>query len=268
MKFSTTSTLLVFLAAGFLLINSTRDPNNPQNGNTGAPGEQTCAKSGCHSGGSYTGTVNLSGVPDTVVVNQTYNVSLTNASNAPKAGFQLTCLTNGTNAMSGSLISPQGSGVNIGSTSNGRKYARQASPKLASQGAMTWNFQWKAPATGGVSATFYYVSLCANNNNGKTGDNVVQATKQVYIKSASVATNTPEVLNARIYPTLANDVLNIELEEGFEGNFILFSMEGKPAMQASLKSSNTLDISQLPKGVYTAHISGKGRSKVQKIVVE
>ncbi len=169
------------------------DPNNPPTGRTGAPGETTCQNTDCHGTGSYTGTVEIAGIPDTVLPNATYALTLTNTSNAVKAGFELTSLNAGTNTMAGTLTA--GTGVNIGTAANGRKYARQASPHTLSGGSTSWNFTWKAPATGD-SITFYYVSLCANNNGHEDGDNVLVANKGVVVYNPVVSgTEAPTTEN-------------------------------------------------------------------------
>ncbi|HND89426.1 MAG TPA: hypothetical protein PK971_13920, partial [Saprospiraceae bacterium] len=87
MSFRTTIACLSLFGLWLLLINSQTDPNNPPTARTGAPGETTCQASGCHSGGAFTGTVTISGVPDTAVYGQTYTITLTNASNCTRAGF-------------------------------------------------------------------------------------------------------------------------------------------------------------------------------------
>ncbi|HRI58665.1 MAG TPA: hypothetical protein PK228_03050, partial [Saprospiraceae bacterium] len=80
--------IAAMMAAGLLLLaNTVREPNNPPTGRTGAPGETTCAASGCHTGGSYTGTVSIN-IPDTVSTNTTYTITLTNTSNAVRAGYE------------------------------------------------------------------------------------------------------------------------------------------------------------------------------------
>lgn len=91
MKLTTKATFCLAIL-WFSLSSTIKDPSDPPMGNTGAPGETTCAQTGCHSGGVYTGTVALTGVPDTVTANTSYTLTLTNTSNAPRAGFQLVCL--------------------------------------------------------------------------------------------------------------------------------------------------------------------------------
>ena len=80
--------LLPMLLSLFLSIGSMPEPSNPPTGNTAAPGETACMLSGCHSGGTFNGTVNISGVPDTVFTNQTYNITITNQDNKKVAVFK------------------------------------------------------------------------------------------------------------------------------------------------------------------------------------
>ena len=124
---------LLLLSVWYISTSSRKDPNNPPLARTGAPGETTCGASGCHSGGTFTGTVTISGIPDTISANTSYSVTLTNTSNAVRAGFQLTCLDS-LNAKCGSLTN--GTGTSTGSqSSTGRQYIRQSAPKALSNGA-------------------------------------------------------------------------------------------------------------------------------------
>lgn len=267
MNFKILSASAILVSALLLLSNTRRDPNNPPAGRTGAPGETTCGASGCHSGGSYTGTVGISGVPDTVAPNTTYTITLTNTSNAVRAGFELTCL-DGSNAMCGTLIA--GSGCSIGSGTGGRKYARQSSPKLLSNGSTSWTFTWKSPASASSNvATFYFVSLCANNNNQKTGDNPILATKPVVFNTITPVVEPANEAKVKIYPTvLTKGTLNIELLEAMSGKLILLDAQGKQVLESTLSNTNNLNISNLPKGMYIANITADGKTAVKKLIVE
>lgn len=241
------------LAAGWLLLTSL-EPNNPPTGKTGAPGETTCAQSGCHNGGSYTGTVSLGGLPDTVVANQSYTLTLTNASNAVRAGFELTCL-DAANVKCGTLTA--GSGVNVTSASS-RQYARQSSPKNLSNGSTFWTFTWKAPVTLATdSLQFYFVSLCANNNGNKNGDNVLLNTKKVHFKSATSAASDPATgLAVRIFPNPARDFVQVQLDDTSRGELCLFDVNGRCVQCNVLEGTdNRLPVDHcLPAGTYTAQI--------------
>lgn len=267
MKQKSLSILTLLLGAWVLLTNATINPSNPPTGKTGAPGENTCAQSGCHNGGSFQGTVSISGVPDTVAPGQSYTITLTNASNAVRAGFQLTCW-DGANAMCGTLTA--GTGVNIGSGIQNKKYARQSAPKNLSNGSVSWSFTWKAPAiASGNKATFYFVSLCANNNGQNSGDNVLQASKSVVLQATSAAIEPAKEAAVKFFPTLVQqNTIQLELLESETGYINIFDMHGKSILQQSLTKNNVLNFNALSKGIYTAHIQTEGKIATKKFVVE
>lgn len=253
------------LAATWLLFVQL-NPSNPPLGRTGAPGETTCMAAGCHSGGTFTGSVGLSGLPDTVVANQTYSLTLTNTSNAVRAGFQLTCL-DAANIKCGTLTTA--AGVNV-ATSGGRQYARQLTPKTLSGGSASWTFSWKAPATLAVdSLKFYFVSLAANGNNNNSGDNVLISTKKVNFRALTSDVTDPEAASrVRIYPNPAKDVVRVALQEAASGQLSLFDNSGRRVLQQTLDADTALDVAQLPAGLYTAEIRFDGRIAHKQLVIE
>lgn len=261
-------TLLAFSAILCLSLNSFKlDPNNPPIGRTGAPGETTCGASGCHSGGTFAGTVTISGVPDTVVANQAYSVTLTQTSNAVRAGFQMTVL-DGNNTMCGTFTA--GSGCSIGSNSgNGRKYMRQSSPKNLSNGSASWTFTWKAPATvNNELIHFYFVSLAANGNGNDNGDKVLVNTKEVRLPAIVSAVETPEFAGKiKMYPVPAHDQVTIDMQ-GRQGQLSLYNVQGKLALQTAVSGTAQIDVSALEKGVYIAKISIDGQEASKKLVIE
>ncbi len=258
----------LFVTITVTSLTSMLDPNNPPAAKTGAPGESTCAQSGCHSGGSYTGTVTLSGLPDTVTTGQAYSITLTNASNAVRAGFELTCL-DANNAASGTFTNGTGTS---NTTSNGRRYIRQSSPHTLSGGSTSWTFTWNAPTTVTTEqVTFYFVSLCANGNGGKTGDNVFQATHSVVLQ-APVPTAIDDAQatadKLQIISTNNGRVISITLNDNAmdKAQVNLFDLNGKIVLQQALNNNTQIDLSQLPDGIYIVQVSdGKSRLS-QKIV--
>ena len=254
------------IAATWFLLTDFRNPTNPPIGRTGAPSETTCAASGCHSGGNFTGTVSIAGIPDTVTANQTYTVTLTNAGNATRAGFQLTCL-DGANAKCGTLTA--GSGNNVASNSgNGRQYVRQSAPKTLAAGSTSWSFTWKAPATAsGNLCQFYFVSLCADGNGQRTNDNVLAATKALVLKAVSPAEEAPEAaktwLDFQANTTL--NLLNINLLQAHEGRLEIFDMQGKKVFAAALAANNQVGIGELPSGLFVAQITAGGKAAAVRL---
>lgn len=254
------------IVATWFLLTDFRNPTNPPIGRTGAPGETTCAASGCHSGGNFTGTVSIAGIPDTVAPNQSYTVTLTNAGNATRAGFQLTCLDNA-NAKCGTLTA--GSGNNVASNSaNGRQYVRQSAPKTLTGGNTSWSFTWKAPATAsGDLCKFYFVSLCADGNGQRTNDNPVVATKNAVLKAVSPAEEAPEAAKSWLdfQANTSTNLLTVNLLRDHKGRLEIFDMQGKMVLAATLSANNQVDIGELPSGLFVAHVAAAGKVAAMRL---
>ena len=267
MKFNTLTLSLALFGAWCFLTNGKLDPNNPPAARTGAPGETTCGASGCHSGGTFAGTVAISGVPDTIEANKSYTVTLTQTSNAVRGGFELTCL-DGSLAKCGTLTTGTGTSV---TTSSGRQYVRQSTPKNLSAGSVSWTFTWKSPATvKNDSLRFYFVSLASNNNGKESGDNPLLGNKKVVLRTSS-ATSTPEEAAewVKIYPTRAHEVLSIDLLGGVSAaQIVVFDVQGKQVLATQLSGNSKVDISELKPGIYVAQLAAKGHQAIQKFVVE
>ncbi|MEP6646410.1 MAG: T9SS type A sorting domain-containing protein [Saprospiraceae bacterium] len=156
----------IFLWFGF--------PNNPPNGNTGAPGEGTCAN--CHSlnGGTQDGMVDVTGMPTLITPNMAYVLTVTSTNPngvAIVAGFQLTIL-NGLNQMAGVLSLPStGSALE---TSSGRQYWEHNMPSPYPMSHMvSWTATWTAPSMpANTQITWYVANNIANSNGADTGDNI------------------------------------------------------------------------------------------------
>ncbi len=255
MKFKIATVSLLPLAVIVMISSAKINPSNPPTGRTGAPGETTCQASGCHSGGSFTGTVEITGVPDTVVAGQSYTLTLTNTSNAIKSGFQLTVLDEN-NTKAGTLTA--GTGCSIGNA-GGRQYVRQSSPHTLMNGSTSWSFTWKAPASvQNDSIHFYFASLFANNNGQNSGDNAINSSKSVVLPAFVSATGAASnELQAKIYPNPTCDYLNVEIPG--TGKVSLMGATGKTVLEATVKNSQKLDISHLPSGLYFLKIESQGK---------
>lgn len=147
-------------------------------GNTGAPGETTCAQ--CH-GGSAFGTVSVIinifevGTTDPVlayVPGTTYDMRVTvnNTSGTPGGrGFQMTCLTTpGNQPLAGysNLASNVKQKTLTVGPQNGRTYVEHNGVTPNNQ----FNFQWTAPAVGQGSVRFTASGNSVNLNNATSGD--------------------------------------------------------------------------------------------------
>jgi hypothetical protein len=265
-KIARTSFLLV--AALTLLTSYRFNPNNPPVSKTGAPGENTCAQSGCHAGGTFSGSVAVSGVPDTVELDKTYTVTITQTSNATRGGYQLTSLDN-SNARCGTLTAAAGSSIGTNNTS-GRQYARQSSPKSFSGAtSISWNFSWKTPATAptGNRATFFFASLAANGDGEKTGDNVLLGTKAYIFAGATSDVAAPTQAFRQCYVDAAQKTLYIELEAANTATLRIFDLQGRPVMDKTIGSQEAIPLADLATGIYVAQIHAKGVTSSRKFAL-
>jgi hypothetical protein len=257
---------------GFLFqIGATRkvDPNNPPVGNTGAPDETTCQQSGCHNGGSFAGTVAISGLPDSVYADTTYSITVTQTSNATRGGFQLLCLTAQLKNC-GTLTAA--TGVNIGTkTVNSRKYARQSQPKNLTGGAVSWTFPWKAPSTLlPDSITFYSVSLAANGNGKESGDNVLKTSRKVYMKPLSTATQDIQdistVMQVKVHAS--NKTITLEKADDVIYDLRLADMNGSLLQSGKMDgSSYVMNTNNVSTGIYILQAYTKEHVYVKKIFI-
>jgi len=126
-----------------------------RSGNPNVNSGSTCAAAGCHSGGSFNGTAQISS-GSTVVgsssLNNPYTVSISGG-NAIRYGFNLS-------ATDGTLDTSDGNAQEIGG-----ELTHQAPESGGS-----WSFTWDAPSAEN-SYTFYYCINKTNNSGTSLGDN-------------------------------------------------------------------------------------------------
>ena len=238
------SVLIIFnVSSGFKI-----DPKNPPTGQTGAPNETTCSTaSGCHSGGTYSGTVALSGLPDKILPLTTYDISVNLTSTCVRTGFELTVLDK-SNANCGTLTAGTNNNVKAAGT---RVYVRQTNASNLSGGKASYSFKWKSPASiVGDSAFFYYVMLQANGNGSTSGDNVAKGKKGVSISAVSATDDKIDEKMVQIFPNPTADFVNLKSDFQEPLQVKMINSEGKGLMNFTLDKSKSLDVRTLTNGVY------------------
>lgn len=154
--------------------------SGPPASHTGAPGEQTCAISGCHgfTVNDGAGSLTLSGLPEIgYVLNEPYDVTVTLAqSGRTRFGFQLTALdSQGRAAGTWDNLEPSRIFIATGRVgSNQRQYPGHTQFGTIPNGTNqnSWVLRWKAPATDVGRITFYAVGNAANGNGATGGDSI------------------------------------------------------------------------------------------------
>ncbi len=240
--------------------------SGPQPGVTGAPGETTCSTTaGCHFGGTETGTVAISGLPDTVLANTTYTLTVkANSTNAVKGGFQITCLDN-TNLAIGTLSPGTGQ---IDQTDAGRQYVNHNTPKIYANGTVSWSLTWKSPASSKNNPiTFYTASLLANGNGGMSGDIAVTGTQKVIFKNTLSPTsdlaNDAQII---ISPNPTSQILTVHFQQtNAIARLTLIDLSGKTVLQQTVTDNANVRVGDLARGIYFARFIIGDNSVVKKI---
>jgi hypothetical protein len=252
----------------FWQLNTALDPTNPPTGVTGAPLETTCSTAtGCHSGGTYTGTVALTGLPDTIRPNMTYTLTLTGTiASAINTGFELTCL-DGNNAACGTLTAGTGSGVAVNGS---RTYIRNNARKSFAAGAAAWTFTWKAPATlANPNVTFYFVVMAANNSNNTAGDNAIAGTKRVLFQAVSPVQEAEMTPILTAYPNPTTQMLTVKADNyAGQAEVAVMNTQGQLVQYQLFIGEKTLDLSALPKGQYLVQVKMGEKSVLKKVVLK
>ncbi|MEZ4918523.1 MAG: choice-of-anchor V domain-containing protein [Saprospiraceae bacterium] len=253
---------LFFMLALVWVMNDALKSSNPPLEKTGAPGEQTCSTTpGCHTGGSFTGSLAIMGLPDTIQPDQTYELTMMHMSNAVRTGFQMTALDS-LNERSGTFVA--GAGSNVASAANGRQYIRQSSAKNLSGGVASWTFSWTAPSdAAGKKTTFYLASNAANGNNNTSGDNALTLTKTVVF---SIPSSIDETLASKVsvFPNPSSDLVQITLNEAML--VAVYTQNGQKVFEQHLQEGqHTINMQDWPQGSYLIQLRTKTEQAVKKI---
>ena len=208
--------VLAVFSIGYIFLSNS---SNPPNGKTGAPNEQTCAQ--CHSGGSFTVDMAVTGIPTLVVPNTTYNVTITNSytglNDPARSGFQIVAL-NASNQQAGTISNVGSSATTV--VFGGKTYVEHApSLNFGVSNAVSWTFDWTAPTgMNGDVITFYYASVFGNGV-GSSGDSVESGMYAVTIDNNSGGSN----LSATVF--FENDVT---CNGGTNGSAAALASNGNP----------------------------------------
>lgn len=246
-------------------------------GNTGSPGEQTCAQ--CHSGGSSIASgATIAAVPvfsnNTYVPGTTYTINiLTGALSYTSFGFACEIL-NASNSNAGTMQNA-GSGVQFVTAGNGRNNATHTAPKSGTNFA-SFSFQWVAPASGNVN--IFAAGNCVNGNGATSGDLPVSATLALTAATSTATSldeNTKELSGFAVYPNPAKDVLhvNYQLMASSAVSIDLYSISGQhmanlvnEKQSAGLQSKSVFLPANVASGVYFIKATSNGKVMTQKLV--
>ncbi|MFT5824042.1 MAG: hypothetical protein ACI8ZM_005308 [Crocinitomix sp.] len=186
------------------IIETVNFSSNPPTGKTGAPGEGNCTD--CHSGSTMSGDgvvfFTLSGGPS-YMPGSTYPVTVSTISGT-KNGFELTVL-DGDGNFQGSFASGDNSSI---ATGGGIDYVRHS----ASDGVLSWTFDWTAPDTDAGELTAYYCVNVSNDNGSTSGDEIFLGNESIPLLGVGIEENELDEAYEIFYNSLAKELnLNYSL---------------------------------------------------------
>lgn len=269
-RFTLVLSLLVIGGMALDMTNRTAHGNSSgaPAGNSGSPSDgNTCARSGCHTGGpaqtnqvvSISSNIPVGGY----VSGETYEMTATMSNGGVKFGFSLSPQDAQGNLL-GTLVANSTTAIN-----GSGKYLTHTSSSNSGSGSKSWTFGWIAPAVGTGSVTFYGAFNFANNAMGSQGD-VIVAHSQSFSENISIGISEQQLEAISIYPNPAEDAINIRLSDVDEVITVqMFSMDGRQLFSEQFNSGNiVIDLAsrKVSSGLYVVQVEA-GSSKVTRKVV-
>jgi hypothetical protein len=178
--------------------------SNPPTGKTGAPGEGNCTD--CHSGSTMSGDgvvfFTVGGGPG-YMPGSTYPITVSTISGT-KNGFELTIL-DGDENFQGSFTAGDNSSL---ATGGGVDYIRHS----ASDGVLSWTFDWTAPDADAGELTAYYCVNISNDNGSSSGDEIFLGNTSIPMFNVGVEENELDRAYAVFYNSQTSELnLNYSL---------------------------------------------------------
>ncbi|MBL0328550.1 MAG: T9SS type A sorting domain-containing protein [Bacteroidetes bacterium] len=258
-------------------------------GSTGAPGDNTCAKSGCHVGSPVTyndTTVNtfiFSQADSTYLPGQTYTITIrTQNFGIQRFGFECQAIVDATSLEAGTVVVTDvirthevthmvGADFRTSVTHN-----TVSTPEL-SPGFNEWTFDWTAPSGDVGDIVFYYATNSTNNNNTATGDRIFNNTFRIRLSPLFSINEIVDVANTNaFYNGETNQiVLNYFLKKDKKVSVSVFDSFGREVFKLNNKSKNAgqqkdeLSLkNKLSSGIYYINLSIDQKSFTKKISIQ
>jgi len=206
-------TKILFLTGCILYLVLLGNTQGAPAGATGAPGEDTCGRSGCHATVPNSGNASISLQLDngaTAYVpgeTHTLRVSIESPQSAARNGFSMLAL-NGQNNSTGEWIIA-GEYLQTISAANGRDYVTHSE-----DGSILtfWEFDWKAPSSNIGAIKFYLAVNDANDDGERTGDNIYTSVITYNAQIASSLKAIASLENISVFPNPIETQLNIKID--------------------------------------------------------
>jgi hypothetical protein len=271
-------------------------------GSTGAPGDLTCAQSGCHVTASVlqdSGLVNtllFTSNDTTYTPGNSYTLTLqVTKPQISKFGFELVALKDSTNKNIGNFTLLEGTRtqkINHMAGGGDLRFSmthKTAGTSTSSPGAIQWKMKWTAPTTNVGTITFWYASNCTNNNGQNTGDQVFLSHFQIrpYVPEDTTGGNdttittgmkkiNPDLNRLRAYQESNSHFLSVNFSSYTEqeGKIMLCDVSGRLLLAEPIRfvPGHNMQRLELPanccEGAYFVKVVADNRVYTNKIILE
>lgn len=252
---------------------------------SGAPGEVTCATSGCHDNFSVnSGNANLVfSIGNNIseyLPGHTYPITVSMSETAvSRFGFQLVVLKDSDSLNAGNLVITDAARTQI--ITNQIEFTDRQYITYTYQGTVPsgpgigqWTFNWTAPAQNQGPVTLYVAGVSANDDNSDGGDHVYTASKKLTPDlNSSINKNKDIGISAIVFPNPVSKQLKIKLD--FKGSPLiecsLFDIQGKLVkvlFEEKISSSVKIIDIDIPAAIYFLRIKMGDEEKITKIIVQ
>ena len=204
-------TRLLFLIGFIIYVALLSNADGAPVGVTGAPGEETCGRSDCHATSPNTGnaTINIGLNTDATayIPGNTHNISVSieNPKEAMRNGFEIVALDAQNNDIGEWIVAGEYTQTK---SANGRNYVTHSEDGSI---LTSWQIAWKAPTSNVGMITFYAAVNDADDNGGRTGDDIYTTSLSVPAEIASSVTTLSSLTAVKVYPNPIQSDINLQL---------------------------------------------------------
>ncbi|MGQ3014313.1 MAG: T9SS type A sorting domain-containing protein [Flavobacteriales bacterium] len=235
----------------------------------------TCAKSGCHSGGANTGPGSISITGNIPVAGytggQVYQLTVTvnsGGTNGGVFGFAVSGAKTGTNTIAGTFANTDNN-AQIRSSGQYVTHTLAGINNGGNTASKSFVVNWTAPAAGTGAVRLFAAGNSGNNNGASTGDNIYTTTLDVPEEETQVSLDEVALQSIHVFPNPASDLVTVENFISSDWNLNVLDLTGKTLMSHNVTTEKfTLDVSELPAGMYLVEIGTNGKSVIKKIIVQ
>ncbi len=243
------------LLASLIFINAVNKTSGGHPSSTGAPGELTCARSGCHTDASIikdspVNTFTFNDPASTYNMNGSYNLSIeVNVADIKKFGFMVVAIDSATKKNAGTWINTEPLRTHIidgeAPVADRMYFTHTADGTVpTATGKSKWNFRWQAPKTNVGTIIFYYVTNATNKNDASNGDKLYQSSYKIRYSANSVPVKTPEIIKPSL--KINGNSITVSSEQQTIQSLKIYNLEGKLVYQnTSLKNGDTIGKDEL-----------------------